>query len=457
MATISNLGRVQGGGFFGSTSTSETSIEKSSVQINGVPPLEGDTIVNANGGLCKILSIESATYVVSKYGSVKGNAGAQGPEGPQGIPGPEGPQGQRGETGPAGPTGSEGPQGPQGPQGPAGPAGETDFSKGSNNYNLGLGHGTGAYPDSSTELSGTGITLVGHYIQMMPTNDEAVFMAGDNLLGETIPNSIIIIPNSRGLFKINGSRNNIIFSPVDGSVDSSIECAINNVNNSVILTPGFFTSSGLESAVVVGYGAFCGDNGTAVGNGARAMGLKSAAFGNGAESNGDNQITLGDSETQELRCAVDFITNLSDQRVKKDIEVANSETCYNNVLKLVVKRYMYEPWARPNLKDKHRLGFIAQDVEAVFPKSVYTHVESFYEYDKDGNKVMEIVKNDNGDIIYLDKEKKVPLLQPKRVKIADIKSIDMSFAVPTLWSAFQHMAAKIEALEKRINALENKE
>lgn len=77
MAT-SNLGRVQGGGFFGSTSTSTSSIEKTTVQTNGVSPLVGDSIINANGDLCKITAITSSAYTVTKYGSIKGATGPKG-------------------------------------------------------------------------------------------------------------------------------------------------------------------------------------------------------------------------------------------------------------------------------------------------------------------------------------------------------------------------------------------
>lgn len=76
MASTNNLGRVQGGGFFGSTSTSTTSILKTTVQANGVSPLVGDTIVNANGDLCRITAISSTSYTVSRYGSIKGATGS---------------------------------------------------------------------------------------------------------------------------------------------------------------------------------------------------------------------------------------------------------------------------------------------------------------------------------------------------------------------------------------------
>lgn len=90
MAVTNNLGRVQGGGFYGSTSASETSIPKSTVLSGGVSPLVNDVIVNANGDLCRITAVTSTAYTVSKFGSIKGPAGAQGPQGETGATGETG-------------------------------------------------------------------------------------------------------------------------------------------------------------------------------------------------------------------------------------------------------------------------------------------------------------------------------------------------------------------------------
>ncbi len=114
----SNLGRVQGGGFFGSSSTSTTSILKTEVQTNGsISPLVGDTIVNKNGDLCKITAITSTAYTVTKYGSIKGATGAQGSQGPAGATGPAGPAGKDGAKGETGPKGEKGDKGEKGNDG----------------------------------------------------------------------------------------------------------------------------------------------------------------------------------------------------------------------------------------------------------------------------------------------------------------------------------------------------
>lgn len=83
MSTV-NLGRVQGGGFFASTSTSTTSISKSTIETTtgmDVSPLVGDVIVNANGDLLLIKSISTASYTTTKFGSIKGAKGDKGDSG----------------------------------------------------------------------------------------------------------------------------------------------------------------------------------------------------------------------------------------------------------------------------------------------------------------------------------------------------------------------------------------
>ena len=83
MSTV-NLGRVQGGGFFASTSTRTTSISKSTIETTtgmDVSPLVGDVIVNANGDLLLIKSITTASYTTTKFGSIKGAKGDKGDSG----------------------------------------------------------------------------------------------------------------------------------------------------------------------------------------------------------------------------------------------------------------------------------------------------------------------------------------------------------------------------------------
>lgn len=65
-------------------------------------------------------------------------------------------------------------------------------------------------------------------------------------------------------------------------------------------------------------------------------------------------------------------TILSDERLKENIELADLNICYNNVKSLDLKRFKWKDQFLVDTKetDKHRLGWIAQEVEEYIPKAV---------------------------------------------------------------------------------------
>jgi hypothetical protein len=60
----------------------------------------------------------------------------------------------------------------------------------------------------------------------------------------------------------------------------------------------------------------------------------------------------------------------SDERVKENIEDADLDICYNIVKNLKLKRFKWKEEFYPNVNDRNCVGFIAQDVEQVFPKAI---------------------------------------------------------------------------------------
>ena len=62
----------------------------------------------------------------------------------------------------------------------------------------------------------------------------------------------------------------------------------------------------------------------------------------------------------------------SDIRLKENIEDADLDLCYNNIKNLPLKRYKWkdEYITYENTSDRNKLGWIAQDVETILPKSV---------------------------------------------------------------------------------------
>ena len=68
-------------------------------------------------------------------------------------------------------------------------------------------------------------------------------------------------------------------------------------------------------------------------------------------------------------------TIASDERIKENIEEADLDICYNIVKNLPLKRYTWKEnvYSLEQVKDRTKIGWIAQDVKEVFPKAVASH------------------------------------------------------------------------------------
>jgi hypothetical protein len=64
-----------------------------------------------------------------------------------------------------------------------------------------------------------------------------------------------------------------------------------------------------------------------------------------------------------------------DERIKENIESANIDLCYENIKKLPLKRFTWKTdvFKDYEINDRNVLGWIAQDVEKIFPKAVTTN------------------------------------------------------------------------------------
>jgi hypothetical protein len=60
----------------------------------------------------------------------------------------------------------------------------------------------------------------------------------------------------------------------------------------------------------------------------------------------------------------------SDRRIKENIERASYDMCYDNINKLELNRFNYVSGFNNVNRDKTQLGFIAQEVAELFPKSI---------------------------------------------------------------------------------------
>ena len=64
----------------------------------------------------------------------------------------------------------------------------------------------------------------------------------------------------------------------------------------------------------------------------------------------------------------------SDERLKKDIVEADLNMCWENIKKIPLKKYIWQPdfYTSNNVLHQTKIGWIAQDVEPIFPKSIIT-------------------------------------------------------------------------------------
>ena len=120
----------------------------------------------------------------------------------------------------------------------------------------------------------------------------------------------------------------------------------------------------------------------------------------------------------------------SDERVKDNIEDANIDMCYDTIKNLKLKRFKWSEKYYPNVDDRNSIGFIAQEVETVFPKAVKKNKQDFL-----------ISKGETQeDDVY--------------ETIEDFRSLDIDQLNKTMFGALQKAIQRIETLEQTVEQLQ---
>jgi hypothetical protein len=112
-------------------------------------------------------------------------------------------------------------------------------------------------------------------------------------------------------------------------------------------------------------------------------------------------------------------STVSDRRIKENIEVASYDKCYDNINKLELYRFNYIKELNNINKDYKQLGYIAQEVENIFPKAISTQM--YYN---------------------------------NTLSIADLLSIDITQINYSLYGAVKKLIEMYNDIEKKINILE---
>lgn len=158
-------------------------------------------------------------------------------------------------------------------------------------------------------------------------------------------------------------------------------------------------------------------------DGAVDLGQSSRRFGTlyigtritvGTANDANYQLDLSADTARKLTTTT--WTTGSDERVKQDIEDANLDICYDNVKNLKLKRFKWNEEYYPDVKDRHMLGWIAQQVEPMLPHAVTTTTEKGFE---------------------------------------DFKSLDSDQIIKQLYGCVQKLIYKVEQLELQNSELQN--
>lgn len=146
-------------------------------------------------------------------------------------------------------------------------------------------------------------------------------------------------------------------------------------------------------------------------------------------------------------------TVASDKQLKKNIILADIDRCYEIVKALPLKRYTWrdEVYTPEQVADRSKLGWIAQDVEQVFPNAVGVHR---FAYNQVYETIIEPVLDEHGTPV-LDEAGNPKQTTRKQLisedVIEDCRSLNSDQIIAALYGAVQKLQAKVEALEAAQN------
>ena len=144
----------------------------------------------------------------------------------------------------------------------------------------------------------------------------------------------------------------------------------------------------------------------------------------------------------------------SDIRLKENIETANLDLCYNNIknLRLVYYKWRDQYLTPQDTTDRHKLGWIAQEVEKVLPSSVFSH-DKYGFTDCKGINVDQIYTTLYGCTKKLIDDKENLELENKKL---NDKINEMEEVVTDLYEQVDNLNNTVEELKKIVNELINK-
>ena len=151
-----------------------------------------------------------------------------------------------------------------------------------------------------------------------------------------------------------------------------------------------------------------------------------------------------------IKAGASVWNSASDERYKENIIDADLDICYNNIKSLKLKRFKYkEEVYRDPSSDTTKLGFLAQEVETIFPKSVTnTELTTWVNYSGKS----EILGSDG--VTKIKPGDRVQDVLAGSVVVDDFKTMNEEQILRSMYGAFKKMQEKIESLEAKVKVLE---
>ena len=151
-------------------------------------------------------------------------------------------------------------------------------------------------------------------------------------------------------------------------------------------------------------------------------------------------------------------TVVSDERIKDDIELANLDLCYEAVKNIPLKRFKWkdEVYSSEQVSDRRKLGWIAQDVEAVFPKAV--RIKEF-KYNQAFEDVIvpaiEPELDDKGNVIAEGEPEHIEQKMISEDVIEDCRDLNVDQLYAAMYGTIQKLISKVETLEATVAILKD--
>jgi hypothetical protein len=146
-------------------------------------------------------------------------------------------------------------------------------------------------------------------------------------------------------------------------------------------------------------------------------------------------------------------TIVSDERIKDDIEFANLDLCYEAVKNIPLKRFKWkdEVYSAEQVCDRRKLGWIAQDVEAVFPKAV--RIKEFKYNQKFEETIIPAIEEEldnDGNVIKKGQPQSIDKKLISEDVIEDCRDLNADQLYAAMYGAIQKLMSKVEALEDTV-------